>query len=88
VETFSPAELECLGRMEHERWNAERWLAGWRYGAPSNKARRISENLVSWDELHESIREYDRKAVELIPKLVALVNPPMRVVRNGKPGLG
>jgi hypothetical protein len=71
VSQFIPAEMELLARMEHERWNAERWLAGWHYGAPSNKPRRISENLVSWNELHESIRDYDREAVALIPVLLA-----------------
>jgi len=68
--------------MEHERWNTERWLADWHYGTPSDKARRISENLVSWEELHDSIRDYDRNAVELIPTLVAEMKPPMKVVRS------
>jgi len=82
VNKFSSAEIELLARMEHERWNTERWLADWHYGTPSDKARRISENLVSWEELHDSIRDYDRNAVELIPTLVAEMKPPMKVVRS------
>ncbi len=82
VTKFAPAEIELLAPVEHRRWNVERWLAGWHYGTPSDKANRISENLVSWDELHDSIRDYDRKAVEMIPTLVAQTNPPMKVVRK------
>jgi len=82
---FSPDEIETLARMEHQRWNAERWLAGWQYGQPSDKGRHISEHLVGWDQLTELIRDYDRKAVELIPTLVGQMRPAMKVVREGKP---
>lgn len=77
---FTPAEIELLAPVEHRRWNVERWLAGWHYGTPSDKTNRISENLVSWDELHDSIRDYDRKAIELIPALLAQMKPQMKAV--------
>jgi hypothetical protein len=62
-----------LARMEHARWNAERFLAGWSY-APGKKnvERKTSPWLVGWGELPEEIREYDREAVRNIPHLVAL----------------
>lgn len=69
---FTAEEIECLARMEHDRWNAERFLAGWRLG-PSDKRNRISPYLVSWDELPDDIKEYDREAVRNIPRLLQLV---------------
>ncbi|MHB8765383.1 MAG: RyR domain-containing protein, partial [Deferrisomatales bacterium] len=68
---FSAAEVELLARMEHDRWNAERWLAGWTLG-PRDPAGRVSPHLVAWDELSEEVREYDRETVRLIPRLVSM----------------
>lgn len=84
VETLEPDEIACLAPVEHERWNAERWLAGWRYGTPSNKERRISENLKPWKELDGSIRQYDEDAVADIPAVLRQANPPLKVVRKNQ----
>lgn len=81
VTQFTPREVELLAEMEHRRWNAERWLAGWRYGTPSNKSRRINEYLVDWGLLDHSIQEYDRETVRDIPLLAALLKPAKKVVR-------
>lgn len=81
VKEFTRAEVELMAEMEHRRWNAERWLAGWRYGTPTDKPRRINANLVDWASLDHSIQEYDREAVRDIPELAALLDPPMKVVR-------
>ena len=82
VTRFSPKEIELLARMEHSRWNAERLLAGWRYGTPSNKDKRISENLAPWEDLYDSIRDYDRHAVEKIPEFLKHVRPALKVTRK------
>ena len=82
ITQFKPDELEWLAELEHARWNAERWLAGWRYGAPSNKPRRISEYLVPWKDLDDSIRNYDREAVAEIPACLAAARPALKVVRR------
>lgn len=76
---FTPAEIELLARVEHQRWRVERWLAGWRYGTPSDKARGISENLVDWEELDDSIKQYDRDMVMNIP---AVAGSRFKVVRD------
>jgi len=68
--------------MEHARWNAERLLSGWRYGTPSNKTERINENIRPWNELPDSIKEYDRQAVANIPAILESSTPPMKVVRK------
>ena len=62
------AALEVLARMEHDRWCAQRWLDGWTYlSGPKDGESRTSPHLVSWQELPEAIREYDREAVRAIP---------------------
>ena len=80
---FKAAEIELLAELEHTRWNAERRLAGWRYGAPGDKARRISEYLVPWADLDDSIRQYDREAIGEIPACLAAARPALKVVRRG-----
>ena len=82
VTNFTTQEIELLAELEHTRWNAERWLAGWRYGTPSNKTQRINENLAGWNELHDSIKNYDRDSVTNIPALLPLASPPRKVVRK------
>lgn len=69
---FEREEIELLARMEHARWNAERFLAGWRY-APGVKdvERKTSPYLTSWENLSEQIKEYDRNTVRQLPKFLA-----------------
>ena len=73
VVAFMPAEVELLAEMEHARWCAERFLAGWTFGTPKDKARKISPDLVLWSDLPEPIREYDRQAVRRLPEHLALL---------------
>ena len=72
VAAFDLEAVELLARMEHDRWNAEKWLSGWT-AAPGDKEkdeeRRTSPSMVSWEELGDGIRQYDRDAVKLIPEL-------------------
>ncbi len=66
---FTPEQVEILARMEHARWNADRFLAGWKFApGPKNIDEKTSPHLVSWDGLREAIREYDREAVRNIPR--------------------
>lgn len=59
------ALIEALAETEHNRWSAERLLAGW---APSGEgardnARRLHPDLRPWALLSEEAREKDRGAV-------------------------
>ena len=67
---FTPDEVETMARMEHDRFVAERFLAGFSAG-PRDVARKTSPYLVPWDDLDETIRDYDRRAVKEIPDLLA-----------------
>jgi ppGpp synthetase/RelA/SpoT-type nucleotidyltranferase len=67
---FTPEEVEHLAELEHGRWNVERLLAGWTLG-PRDVVKKQSPFLVSWAELPEDVREYDRQAVREIPNVLA-----------------
>lgn len=59
------ALIEALAEAEHNRWSAERLLAGWApagEGARDN-ARRLHPDLRPWAALGEEAREKDRGAV-------------------------
>lgn len=80
VDQFSDEETELLAGMEHARWCAERWLAGWVMGPEADKENRITPYLVAYEELSEAIKEYDREAVRRIPGLLRSVG--QRVIRT------
>ncbi|MGA1793865.1 MAG: potassium channel family protein [Thermoplasmatota archaeon] len=68
LKKFTEEEVELLGEMEHYRWNAEKYLNDWTLGDDRKKLQ--SPYLVSWEELSEDIREYDREAVRNIPSIL------------------
>jgi len=71
--TFTPDEVERLAEMEHGRYNAERLLEGWRWSEVKDDDRKTSPYLVSWAELPDDIREYDRQTVREIPEFLAKI---------------
>ncbi len=80
VSKFTTAEVEVLAKMEHRRWMAERFLAGWVPG-PKDIDRRISPYLVEWEELPtqpNDIPEYDRNAVRILPGVLSRVGMEIR----------
>lgn len=69
---FKPEEIEKLAEMEHERWCEERRRQGWSYAAgPKNIKKKTSPHLVSWEQISEEIKEYDRNMVRGLPSFLA-----------------
>lgn len=68
---FTKAEVDYMAEMEHGRWALERAASGWTYGPKKDAEKKISPYLVSWDELEDNVREYDRKNVRVWPELLA-----------------
>ena len=83
--TWTDAEIETMAKMEHHRWNANRWLEGWQCG-PRDDSKKLHPNLVSWEETDETNRDYDRNAVRKIPELLELVG--QVVVRRSRVDIG
>ena len=60
---LSKGMIERLAEAEHRRWCANRRLNGWRYGEERDNQRKVHPDLVAWDALDDSTREYDRAPI-------------------------
>lgn len=69
VPFFTTADLDVLGEMEHERFNAERLQRQWRMG-PRNSKQRTTPFLVPWRELTKEWQDVDRVMVECVPRVL------------------
>lgn len=68
---FAALEEE-LARNAHDNWARLRIAEGWKFGPERNDSRREHPNLVPFDQLPESEKEYDRQtAVQTIRALIA-----------------
>lgn len=68
--------VETLARMEHNRWLAERRLAGWTQGEPRDDGRRIHPDLVPYDRLSPTQQEdYNRAPQRQLPEVLRAVLP-------------
>ena len=78
---FSPAQIEMLSELEHERWVRQRRLDGWTQG-PKDVEGKKTPYLGLWDTLNDEVKEWDRQAVRGIPAFLAragyqIVGPPV-----------
>jgi hypothetical protein len=71
-------EVALLARIEHRRWSADRFLKGWRQGAPRDNRARLHPDLVPWDQLDTAARAKDVDAVEQLPRVLALAGQVIR----------
>jgi len=79
VPVLDPADIEVLARMEHRRFCAERFLAGWRCDPrPKDPVNKTNPTLVPWDQLPESEKDKDREQVRTIPQVLAGAGRPVR----------
>ncbi|HEY9403927.1 MAG TPA: TRAFs-binding domain-containing protein [Pyrinomonadaceae bacterium] len=73
---------ELLAKNTHENWARQRLSEHWRYGAERNDERREHPGLVSYEELTEVEKQYDRNtALETLKTIVSLgyrIEPPAR----------
>jgi hypothetical protein len=67
-----------MAELEHGRWNVDRVLAGWRPGQRRDDERRIHDSIVSWADLPDSVKEYDRNAVRAFPAILAVAGLEVR----------
>jgi len=73
---------ELLAKNTHENWARQRLSEHWRYGAERNDERREHPGLVSYEELTEVEKQYDRNtALETLKTIISLgyrIEPPAR----------
>lgn len=73
-------EIDRMAKMEHGRWVVERLQRGWRYDRNRDPGKKLSPYLVSWAELTEEQRDWDRNAVQEWPRILAEAG--LEIVRN------
>jgi hypothetical protein len=65
---FMPEEIAELAREEHEAWAEQLLREGWSYAhGVKDPNRKTHPDLVSWDELPESEKEYTRNEMGRLP---------------------
>ena len=65
--------VEKLAQNNHDHWAQKRIEEGWRYGSTRNDNEKEHPDLVPYDQLPESEKEYDRKTVvEALKAIIAL----------------
>jgi len=65
--------IEGLAASTHDHWAAKRMADGWTYGERRDDATKQHPDLVAYDELTESEKEYDRVTVtETLKAITAL----------------
>lgn len=65
--------IERLAQNNHDHWARRRIDEGWRYGRQRDDDRKEHPDLVPYDQLSESEKEYDRKTVvEAVKGIIAL----------------
>ncbi len=64
---------EKIAANVHDVWAARRISEGWKYGSVRDTAAKITPCLVSYDELPDSEKEYDRNtALETLKLIIKL----------------
>lgn len=56
--------LEELAKYVHNRWMAGRISDGWQYGPTRSDEKKEHPSLITYEELSEAEKEYDRQTVK------------------------
>ena len=65
--------VERLAQNNHDHWARKRIAEGWRYGVRRDDLEKQHPDLVPYNQLPESEKEYDRKTVvEVLKATLAL----------------
>ena len=62
--------VEKLAENTHEVWSRQRLQDGWSYGKERNDQAKQHPDLVSYDKLSESEKDYDRVIVKEVVKVI------------------
>jgi hypothetical protein len=72
---LSPAEIERMAELEHERWSEERRSEGYRFGErrSDEPGMQTHPDLVPWQDLPDAQKEINRRLVRERPAMLARV---------------
>ncbi len=80
--------MDWIGKQVHERWAANRIQDGWEYGEQYDGVHKKHPCLVSYEDLPESEREYDRSTarhtIQLLMYAGFRIIPPSEEKQNRK----
>ncbi|MBQ8643462.1 MAG: hypothetical protein IJ469_02235 [Candidatus Methanomethylophilaceae archaeon] len=82
ITSFTEEEVEIMSIKEHDLWVEERESNGWVYAPVKNVDRKESPYIAPWEQIPDSIKEYDRESTRNIINLVNLIG--LNVCRNPK----
>ncbi|MCB1243969.1 MAG: NAD-binding protein [Verrucomicrobiales bacterium] len=68
---FSPAHLDGLARIEHERWLEGKRRDGWKYGPVRDDNRKHNPLMKAWEELSEADKAFNLATVKRLPAILA-----------------
>lgn len=64
---------ELLAKNAHDHWAKKRLAEGWKHGPNRDDARKEHPNLIPYEALSESEKEYDREmTMETLKAIIAL----------------
>lgn len=72
--SFGPDDdglVEKMAEAEHGRWNIERIGNGWRFGATRDQENKIHPSIISWRNLDEKSKQWDRNVILRYPAMLA-----------------
>jgi ryanodine receptor 2 len=72
--------VERLAANNHDHWALQRIAEGWRFGPGRNDKAKIHPDLVPYDELSDSEKEYDRRSV--VETLKAIITLGYRIEKD------
>ena len=71
---FDRTSFDDLARMEHNRYCAERWIAGWKYGPIKDYTKKENDTLILYDNLDWKETEKDVWAAKQMKKTLGMLN--------------
>ena len=74
--------IELLAKNAHDIWARQRLAEGWRYGPTRDDTRKEHPDLVSYEDLPESEKQYDRNAAQETLKAISALG--YRIVKGGR----
>jgi hypothetical protein len=86
--TLDQATVEKLATLEHWRWCTELKALGWRYSETRDDFLKLHNRLVSWEDLPDSTRAYNREAARQLPQIADMAGMSIRrdlIVFAGEP---